>query len=49
MFTTTVRETSFHLVVNILRPQFSNDCNRRYFWHTKTSWHKQKPTRKCFI
>jgi hypothetical protein len=49
MFTTTIHETSFRLVLNILRPQFSNDCNRCYFWHTETSWHKQKPNRKCFI
>ena len=37
------------LVWNIPRPQFSNYYNRRYLWHTTTSWHKQKPYTNCFI
>ncbi len=46
---TTIHETSFLLVSNILRPQFSNDCKMCYFWHIKILWHKQKPNRYCFI
>lgn len=48
MFTTTIHENSFCLVLNILRPKFSNDCNRRIF-DTLRYRDKQKPNRTGFI
>lgn len=48
MFTTTIHETPFRLVLNILRPQFSNDCNSHIF-DTLRHRDEQKPNRTGFI